>query len=255
MASGGLRPPSSPSSSAPSARRRGAFALGRPGAPAGRRAAPGGGRPAAHDLRIVSLALDRLRAWIDADLRGSRVGEPGALDASRSPPRGASRRAARAEASGLPAAPRSVRGGLEARSRPAALRAHAPAGGGVLRGRRRLRHRLHVAVALEGARWTSSSSTRRSSAQIQGAGAVVVGAAVRLVHELGMVVVAEGVEDASQARFLEEAGADCSEGYLLLAPARRRSLRGSFATGGAERALCLERGAPNRHDPQECGNG
>ena len=58
-----------------------------------------------------------------------------------------------------------------------------------------------------------------------------------------MVVVAEGVEDASQARFLEEAGADLLQGYLCSPPLDAEAFEGLLRDGGgAERALCLERG-------------
>ena len=83
-----------------------------------------------------------------------------------------------------------------------------------------------------------------------------MGAAVRLVHELGMVVVAEGVEDASQARFLEEAGADLLQGYLCSPPLDAEAFEGLLRDGGGLSAPSASSGgAPNRHDPQECGNG
>ena len=54
---------------------------------------------------------------------------------------------------------------------------------------------------------------------------------------------AEGVEDTSQARFLEEAGADLLQGYLCSPPLDAEAFEGLLRDGGgAERALCLERG-------------
>ena len=180
----------------------------------------------AHDLHIVSLALDRLRAWIDADLPvvpvSANLARSTLLD---------------------PLLARRLEVLLRERRLPACL--------------------LHLEVSEEAWR-LDPDQLRCALMRLQaagfsvavvkldasllradpGCGAVVVGAAVRLVHELGMVVVAEGVEDTSQARFLEEAGADLLQGYLCSPPLDAEAFEGLLRDGGggAERALCLERG-------------
>jgi EAL domain-containing protein (putative c-di-GMP-specific phosphodiesterase class I) len=47
---------------------------------------------------------------------------------------------------------------------------------------------------------------------------LVVKAAVRLAHELGIEVIAEGVESEAQARFLVAAGCNYAQGYLFSRP-------------------------------------
>lgn len=113
-------------------------------------------------------------------------------------------------------------------------------------GRRRLRHRLHVAVRPRGRAGGRRRSTRRSSARTRGAArsswAPRCGSSTA-----GMVVVAEGVE-ATAGAVPGGGGPTCSKATCAR-PARRRSLRGPSRRGLARPAS--SGGAPNRHDPQE----
>jgi diguanylate cyclase (GGDEF)-like protein len=54
---------------------------------------------------------------------------------------------------------------------------------------------------------------------------IVAAATVALAHELGLQVVAEGVEDENGLAFVRELGADYAQGYLLGAPTPASSLR------------------------------
>ena len=199
----------------------------------------------AHDLHIVSLALDRLRAWIDADLPvvpvSANLARSTLLD---------------------PLLARRLEVLLRERRLPACLLHHEVSEEAWRLDPDQLRcalMRLQAAgfsVAVDDFGTASTSLSALEGAPVDvvkldasllradpGCGAVVVGAAVRLVHELGMVVVAEGVEDTSQARFLEEAGADLLQGYLCSPPLDAEAFEGLLRDGGgAERALCLERG-------------
>jgi diguanylate cyclase (GGDEF)-like protein len=58
---------------------------------------------------------------------------------------------------------------------------------------------------------------------------IVVAATVALAHELGLEVVAEGVEDEDGLAFVRELGTDYAQGYLLGAPAPASALRSSTA--------------------------
>jgi EAL domain-containing protein (putative c-di-GMP-specific phosphodiesterase class I) len=51
-----------------------------------------------------------------------------------------------------------------------------------------------------------------------GENGAIVTAIISMAHELGMLVVAEGVETAAQARFLMLAGCDVMQGYFLARP-------------------------------------
>lgn len=265
MASGGLRPAFQPVFECPSGRLAGAEALsrwGEPGAPGPGAYVPlleEAGLAPAHDLHIVSLALDRLRAWIDADLPvvpvSANLARSTLLD-----PLLARRLEALLRERRLPACLLHLEVSEEAwRLDPDQLRCalmRLQAAG------------FSVAVDDFGTASTSLSALEGAPVDVvkldasllradPGCGAVVVGAAVRLVHELGMVVVAEGVEDASQARFLEEAGADLLQGYLCSPPLDAEAFEGLLRDGGGGLSApsASSGGAPNRHDPQECGNG
>ena len=261
MASDDLRPAFQPVFECPSGRLAGAEALSRWGAPGPGAYVPlleEAGLAPAHDLHIVSLALDCLRAWIDADLPvvpvSANLARSTLLD-----PLLARRLEALLRERRLPACLLHLEVSEEAwRLDPDQLRCalmRLQAAG------------FSVAVDDFGTASTSLSALEGAPVDVvkldasllradPGCGAVVVGAAVRLVHELGMVVVAEGVEDASQARFLEEAGADLLQGYLCSPPLDAEAFEGLLRDGGGLSAPSASSGgAPNRHDPQECGNG
>lgn len=54
----------------------------------------------------------------------------------------------------------------------------------------------------------------------------IVEGAVRLAHSMGLLVVAEGIESDSQARFLRELGCDLGQGHLWAPPMSRQDLLG-----------------------------
>jgi diguanylate cyclase (GGDEF)-like protein len=64
---------------------------------------------------------------------------------------------------------------------------------------------------------------------IEGRGGVILGSVVSLAHQLGMQVVAEGVEDEQQALLLEAIGVDLGQGYWLGAPMPAREIPGIIA--------------------------
>src|SRR5690606_26426530 len=61
----------------------------------------------------------------------------------------------------------------------------------------------------------------------------LVAAMINLAHNLGKVVVAEGVESASQQKWLADEGCDQMQGYILCAPASFDRLKRELAD------LCL----------------
>ena len=69
-------------------------------------------------------------------------------------------------------------------------------------------------------------------AQISMHEGIVVESAVRLAHDLGLGVVAEGVETEEQAAFLRGAGADFAQGYLHAPPLDRTSFEERLSGGG-----------------------
>ncbi len=64
---------------------------------------------------------------------------------------------------------------------------------------------------------------------IEGRGGVILGSVVSLAHQLGMQVVAEGVEDEQQALLLEAIGVDMGQGYWLGSPMPAREVPGILA--------------------------
>ena len=65
--------------------------------------------------------------------------------------------------------------------------------------------------------------------------AAVVRAAIRLANELGLEVIAEGVETEAQARFLMGAGCEQAQGYYFSRPVPAAQSHG-IAAGRADRA-------------------
>lgn len=61
---------------------------------------------------------------------------------------------------------------------------------------------------------------------------IVITSLVRLAHDLGLIVVVEGVETEEQASFLRNAGADCAQGYLHAPPLDRASFEARLSAGG-----------------------
>jgi diguanylate cyclase (GGDEF)-like protein len=64
---------------------------------------------------------------------------------------------------------------------------------------------------------------------IEGRGGVILGSVVSLAHQLGMQVVAEGIEDEQQALLLEAIGVDLGQGYWLGVPMPAREVPGIIA--------------------------
>ena len=62
-------------------------------------------------------------------------------------------------------------------------------------------------------------------------GAKIAAAVVNLAHELGLVVVAEGVETPEQAALARSLGCDCAQGYLYSPPMPPATLAGTFSVG------------------------
>jgi EAL domain-containing protein (putative c-di-GMP-specific phosphodiesterase class I) len=59
----------------------------------------------------------------------------------------------------------------------------------------------------------------------------IVRSLIHLAHDLGLVVVAEGVEDAAVATRLAELGCDLMQGYFTSAPLDPESLLAAYGTG------------------------
>jgi len=59
----------------------------------------------------------------------------------------------------------------------------------------------------------------------------IMGAVVRLAHDLGLDVVAEGVENESERSVVRTLGCDSMQGYLLGRPVPPHSIEQSFASG------------------------
>jgi EAL domain-containing protein (putative c-di-GMP-specific phosphodiesterase class I) len=64
---------------------------------------------------------------------------------------------------------------------------------------------------------------------IEGRGGVILGSVVSLAHQLGMQVVAEGIEDEQQALLLDAIGVDLGQGYWLGVPMPAREVPGIIA--------------------------
>ena len=76
---------------------------------------------------------------------------------------------------------------------------------------------------------------------------IVITSLVRLAHDLGLIVVVEGVETEEQASFLRNAGADCAQGYLHAPPLDRASFEARLSAGGGLSANAVPRA--KRIDP------
>jgi diguanylate cyclase (GGDEF)-like protein len=76
--------------------------------------------------------------------------------------------------------------------------------------------------------------------------ATVVRAAIRLAHELGIEVIAEGVETKAQARFLWSAGCDHAQGYLYSRPVGANAATALLRQGriGPAKELALIKNIP-----------
>jgi EAL domain-containing protein (putative c-di-GMP-specific phosphodiesterase class I) len=66
--------------------------------------------------------------------------------------------------------------------------------------------------------------------------AAVVRAAIRLAHELGLDVIAEGVETEAQMRFLIGAGCEHAQGYYFSRPVRVEEATAMLRDGRVEPA-------------------
>ena len=125
---------------------------------------------------------------------------------------------------GLPAGAAQARGHRERdRLRPGARRARAGAAGRPRPARlgRRLRHRLLVAdPAAQPAGARGEDRPRRSCGTWPSAtdDRAIVRAVIGLGHDLGLRVVAEGVEDEASWRLLDELDCDLVQGYFLARP-------------------------------------
>ncbi|HEU5397732.1 MAG TPA: GGDEF domain-containing phosphodiesterase, partial [Gammaproteobacteria bacterium] len=72
--------------------------------------------------------------------------------------------------------------------------------------------------------------------------AAIIDAAIHMAHNLGMQVVAEGVEDARQWEFLKAHGCDCAQGYLVGRPSDFDVFLGQLGSKSVEGAIHPESG-------------
>jgi EAL domain-containing protein (putative c-di-GMP-specific phosphodiesterase class I) len=73
-------------------------------------------------------------------------------------------------------------------------------------------------------------------AHIDRADGLMVRSTVELAHDLGMKVVAEGIEDAECLAFLRAIGCDMAQGYLISKPVAASDLMVLLAGGPARAA-------------------
>ena len=119
-------------------------------------------------------------------------------------------------------------------------------------------HNLGVAIALDdfGTGYASLSHLKRfpvdrlkidrsfvHEIESRSEDAIIVRAIINLAHNLGMEVVAEGIETPAQFEFLREQGCDIAQGYLIGRPMNADAAR-AFVGGGPRR-----RGSHKRNEP------
>lgn len=86
---------------------------------------------------------------------------------------------------------------------------------------------------------------------LDGRGGLILSTVVELAHSLGMVVVAEGIENAAQLDILQLLGCDLGQGYLLGEPKPARELTNLLARFPAVEAPIRPPRAPNVPEPKE----
>ena len=195
--------------------------------------------PAAHPLGDPARRSPTPASWQRAGLRPQGVGEPVGAQPVRpraravAAPTCSRRRAARADL----LARRAHREPAHGRPGAGHGRPRASSGRSASRPHRRLRHRLLVARrTCATCRSARSRSTGPSSAGMRSddSDVTIVRSIIDLAHNLGLSVLAEGVEDADDAaRPCADLGCDRAQGYLIGRPCRATSCATSSRRPGA----------------------